>query len=570
MTINNDAVLTAAHGLIDLGLAVCVADRHAAPDRAKAPLDLTRGYPRTGGWNVHATDHQTLDAWADTASRCGITLNAGVALTATSPIMVVDLDNSRSIQEWDALRPEGAPQLGVTTRSPGRFRPDGTRDPKHDGGGGHVWLRHTERSRAADLPGGAKITSAPDEFEVDFKVRGFWVMAPPSVRAEGVYTWQQDPRTDLAEVPDWLVDRLLAAAPKRRKRTPAAIAAGDAAVAAWSADMPWSDVLGDAGWTDAGMSAACGCPVWSRPGGASPRSGVAHEPGCSRWDASADPPLHLLTTGDSTVLGDMAASLGRQTISKLEAVAAVYYDGDVRMAFRREGITPRVPVVSATGWAGTPAPGPRPSTFTVPPLGGTPDPASGLPKPPEPEPLTAPVEPAPAPAGATIREENVMDYDSGAREGYWATALARFGIAHEPGTEQEVSDRLHWGGESHPARFTPTFWLPGLRLWAHVVPPGTAENPAAMWTLLHAVAHLSSDGGSGCHDLGGHDVILLGSPLIAWRLHMHKGILTAIPWPVDSRPDSHLCALHDRACEYLEVAQDYGEITEDARIVLAA
>ncbi|MCA9554763.1 MAG: bifunctional DNA primase/polymerase [Myxococcales bacterium] len=569
MTIDNSAVLTAAHGLIDLGLGVCLADRHAAPDRAKAPLDLTLGYPRTGGWNVHARDHQTLDAWAATAPRCGITLNAGVALGPDSPIMVVDLDNSRSIREWDALRPEGAPRLGLTTRSPGRKNPDGSWNPRHRDGG-HVWLRHTARSRSADLPGGTKITSAPDEYEVDFKVRGFWVMAPPSVRAEGPYSWVQDPRTDLAEVPDWLVDRLLEAAPKRRKRTPAAIATGDAAVAAWSADMPWSDVLGEAGWTDSGSTAACGCPVWSRPGGASPRSGVAHEPGCSRWDGSADPPLHLLTTGDSTVLGDMAASLGRQTISKLEAVAAVYYEGDVSLAFRREGIAPRVSVVSATAFgAGTATRSASPHTFIVPPPGGTPGP--GLPKPSEPEPVVAPVAPpAPAPVAATTREEIDMDYDSGAREGYWATALARFGIAHEPGTEQVVSDRLHWGGESRPAHFTPTFWLPGLRLWAHVVPPGTADTPAAMWTLLHAVAHLSSDGGSGCHDLGGHDVILLGSPLIAWRVHMHKGILAALPWPVDSRPDSHLCALHDRACEYLEVAQDYGEITEDARIVLAA
>jgi len=117
-------------------------------------------------------------------------------------------------------------------------------------------------------------------------------------------------------------------------------------------------------------------------------------------------------------------------------------------------------------------------------------------------------------------------------EARWAVFFDRLGIRweYEPQGFQ-VTYRLSLADGTF--NYLPDFWLPNYKLWVEV--KGSLTEPEAE-RLLNAAASLSSNNGGGCHDSGGHDLLVLGSvphlglPSTTWsptRLHMHKGDLVA-------------------------------------------
>lgn len=101
--------------------------------------------------------------------------------------------------------------------------------------------------------------------------------------------------------------------------------------------------------------------------------------------------------------------------------------------------------------------------------------------------------------------------------------------------------------------YLPDFWLPDLALWAEV--KGSLSEDELL-RLLDTAASLSSNDGGGCHDAGGHDMVVFGpvpqvgrGPFGAfgpdrapWRLHLHKGDLLASSWISDRPCAGHLVA----------------------------
>ena len=133
-------------------------------------------------------------------------------------------------------------------------------------------------------------------------------------------------------------------------------------------------------------------------------------------------------------------------------------------------------------------------------------------------------------------------------EARWAVFLdtAHIKWEYEP-QGFELPWRLQWPASlaTEPISYLPDFWLPDLSLWAEVKGSLNARETAR---LLNAAAALSSpDGGCG----GGHDTLVLGPiPPVAtrrlpYRLHMHKGDLTAAAWPISTRCQGDLWLADD-------------------------
>lgn len=115
-------------------------------------------------------------------------------------------------------------------------------------------------------------------------------------------------------------------------------------------------------------------------------------------------------------------------------------------------------------------------------------------------------------------------------EARWAVLFDRLGIPweYEPQGFQ-VSHRLTYELGTFP--YLPDFWLPKEQVWVEVKGDLT---PSETCRLLEAAASLSSNDGGGCHDLGGHDLVVCG-PIprpdeqmnTPTKLHLHKGELYA-------------------------------------------
>lgn len=146
-------------------------------------------------------------------------------------------------------------------------------------------------------------------------------------------------------------------------------------------------------------------------------------------------------------------------------------------------------------------------------------------------------------------------------EARWAVFFDRLDIEWQ--YEEQgyvVSNRLQLDGLPNSWSYLPDFWLPELGVWAEVKGSLTDVEHRQ---LLSAAASLSSNDGGGCHDAGGHDVLIFGpvpppEPLTRApiRLHMHKGDLQAAPWYFMG------CAGDDM------VASDAGQIHKDASWLL--
>ena len=273
----------------------------------------------------------------------GISLNVGVRC-GMNRLAVIDVDTAAALRSLSDLATEaGATPLPLTTKSPGKQGPDG--EWLHRGGG-HVWLRMPADFSIEDLPATVSLTTGENAADqVDLKLDS-WVLIPPSVRAEGPYTWAGEPYA-IYDAPEWLLERLEQVRQARTaKRAPVASQRRtedsdelDERIAEWAETLDIPDLLIEAGWHSAGVNDTdCGCEVWTRPGyRQSERSAILHAVGCKHNDRSA-PSFHLWTTSDNSEIGVFAVQRGITRLSPLHLVAAVWYGGDMSQAMRWEGL----------------------------------------------------------------------------------------------------------------------------------------------------------------------------------------------------------------------------------------
>ena len=253
-------------------------------------------------------------------SRKGGRLNMAVVL-GRSGWAVVDVDtpeqNEAFLRAWS--KATGTDQ---THRTPTVLSP-GTRDAEgrwvHHGGG-HYWFKLPDGLTCPDMPmpGGWVLMGGEH-----------YVLVPPSVRTEGTYTVAGQGE----DMPTWLVEVAAGFAPKERPVRPRSTAANE--IDAWSVGR-WDAALTRDGWTPAGSTDNCGCPIWTAPGDhASPKSATAHREGCAKYDTTHGwGPLHVWTDNPPGYL------LGQgKTLTPLQYEAASQHGGSVPAALNAESIS---------------------------------------------------------------------------------------------------------------------------------------------------------------------------------------------------------------------------------------
>ena len=309
-----------------------------------------------GGWKLAARD--TTDAAAQVhAARRGEAMrgtpNVALVPDATRVVML-DFDTPEEVAEaralWQMWGGDAAAVDSPTVSTPGQQGSDGAWQHQ---GGGHLWvaLPALDDVDLTTLPATLLLTGsgeAPGETSPSaaLKLHSCYALIPPSARPEGAYR-----RTGNAvEAPEgmvaWLRERAAEAArvrlermevrERRAKEREAAEDRGEvvplAGADAWSAKTPWSAILGGLyGWEHTG-TAQCGCEEWRRPGG-SPRSAIAHDPGCTLGSYPMDEghgPVYLFTDNPDAPLAEMRDYRATQgvtgrTLTKVQAAAAILY-----------------------------------------------------------------------------------------------------------------------------------------------------------------------------------------------------------------------------------------------------
>ena len=321
-------------------LAARLADLEAAsPARGSAAwaeaaqlAQAVKRTPLTPAENARMTDLATLAALPP------LNVAADVGL---SRCIVIDADTTAEVSAWQAWaeRLSGDPAWAntpLTVASPGVCDDDG--QWRHRGGGHHWFVLPEDYTLPADVPGAVTVREGEGHFSIFTRDR--YVLLPGSARPEGAYVVTGEPTV----APAWLLHALEAEAATRaaaRSRVTAyrdrvEAGGGDGLsdelrekVEEWYAETPWADLLTPLGWTEAGWHDSCDCPIWSRPGGASPKSATAHEPGCSQHPNSLDPPIHFWTTEPGPAIEEKIAALptGARSLSKLQLASALYCGG---------------------------------------------------------------------------------------------------------------------------------------------------------------------------------------------------------------------------------------------------
>ncbi|MDV3124673.1 AAA family ATPase [Mycobacterium sp. 21AC1] len=263
----------------------------------------------------------------------GVPVNVAVS-TGRSGLVVVDCDTAEQLAAF--LADVGAPQdAEPTVRSPGQANADGEMVHKD---GGHFWFVVPDGVALPDNLGA--ITDPAGGYAILWGA-GRYVLTPPSVRPEGSYAAVGE----VHELPTGLRDRITAEGEKRAQR-PAqrqehASQSGDG-ITTWGATVTWADILDGTDWINTGKAHNCGCDIWTAPGlHASEKSATAHEPGCA-WSDSPDPPLHFWTDHDVAPF-DAYLVNGTKTVSRLQAVAAIYFNNDLGAAMTAMDLHPTTP-----------------------------------------------------------------------------------------------------------------------------------------------------------------------------------------------------------------------------------
>lgn len=257
-----------------------------------------------------------------------------------SGIVVIDCDTKAQLSAF-ATDCGFVPELIAdfpppTVTSPGSRNEDGTWS--HDQGCGHFWFT------ANDLPtGGSGSYTAPGEYAVLWRDR--YVLIPPSVRPEGPYelTGREYP------LPDWLREAInkhaAGRAERAAKRTEAEQEQADdlkSGIDSWAETVSWEDILAPAGWVKTARPDQCGCEVWTAPGvHASPKSATTHDTGCTLgFYTEVNAPIHIWTDNPGEEFEEWIRSSGSKTLSKIQAVAALQYSGNMGKALEKTGSIP--------------------------------------------------------------------------------------------------------------------------------------------------------------------------------------------------------------------------------------
>lgn len=273
-----------------------------------------------------------------------------------SNVVVADCDTDEEVawfKEWAAQMSGDDNWLHTapTVMSPG-VHDDGQWKHKN---GGHYWFS-INTAKNTPTPAGLTVQPIPEDINKVFvtkpgtdiqfvlMVNSAYVLIPPSHRKEGDYT-ANGPSHDL---PGWLYDHIISEHQNQREAKEAREAARAArgglspeqqeAVEQWWQTVSWGDILGSYGWTRYFKDDNCGCPIFSRPGGSSGKSATAHVLSCSKdiYSDSNDPPIHFWTDQPGAEIRAMLNEVGSDTLSKLQLVAAIKYNGDIRAALREE------------------------------------------------------------------------------------------------------------------------------------------------------------------------------------------------------------------------------------------
>lgn len=309
----------------------------AADAAAQAEFDAgNRRKPTHDCGNYHATtDLVVARRVFDRLGRdYGDRLNLGI-VAGPSKILIVDADNAGPLQAFWDLWAEETGDDGWRHHSPTVFTPGakvaGTWAHRD---GGHIHL---------DLPDGFDTSALPDVVThpagFDIKIGMAMAVAPPSVRAEGRYI----ARGDVQDAPQWLLDYIAGQTYVPRDWS-GWEADGD--IGRWAGQVSWDTLLADDGWVPTGkVDGDCGCPTWTKPGGGttSTKSATAHvDGGCSRFDnAEGHGPLHLWTTEPPDPLR-VFVEANKPTVTKLQYVAAMSFNGDVHQAMVALGMKPAI------------------------------------------------------------------------------------------------------------------------------------------------------------------------------------------------------------------------------------
>lgn len=336
--------------------------RKRADDKAaqKAARDAgRRDWQRVksaAGLTLATTDTEVLDGYLRRYVRAfadrfpdGVPVNLAVE-TGRSRLVVVDCDTAAQLQRfYDVALPKGAStedRPTPTILTPGQVGAGGDAadgDTWAHRDGGHFWFTVPED---IELPTTVGTLTWPgdDGFAVLWDHR--YALIPPSVRREGAYT-APGAVHDLAES-GWLIEAITDYAARRVERS--GQRAGEPAngnmaarIDAWAEGISWASILEPLGWTLAARADSCGCEVWTAPGPhASPKSATAHDSGCTAGRyTEINAPLHVWTDHDRAPFDAWLAERGTATLSKLQAVAAGYYDNELGAAMDDLGIEAR-------------------------------------------------------------------------------------------------------------------------------------------------------------------------------------------------------------------------------------
>jgi hypothetical protein len=144
-------------------------------------------HPRVrNGLNAATTDELQVRRWWGRWPHA----NVGIRTGAESGLVVVDVDPAHG----------GAESLDRLVSVHGRFF-DGTRTVRTGGGGWHFYFRHPGELVRNDT--GRRLGPG-----IDVRGDGGYVLAPPSLHSTGNRYELDEPRREVAALPEWLVERL--------------------------------------------------------------------------------------------------------------------------------------------------------------------------------------------------------------------------------------------------------------------------------------------------------------------------------------------------------------------------
>lgn len=317
--------------------------------QAAPSADTAKEQKARGGVHMATNDVARLRQYLTRARKADENLPINLAFeVGRSNILVVDCDTAEQREafcDWFAqlIGDERLRYTIPTVLSPGEYR-DGTwfhRD------GGHYYFDASE----VDLPhGSGKMSVNHNGHVFDMFWRNRYILIPPSIRKEGAYS-RVGPVLTLKDYPQ-LVQLILNAGAEQEARLASRRDSYMSpemkeAIKDWYPTMSWEEILLPVGYRS-GRPDACGCPTFMRPGGSHEKSVTCHVPGCDNDKYNHDdPPAHFWTTNPEPSIREMIENSGGSgTLSKLQLLAALHFDGDTTAAMDSAGILPQHAVVS--------------------------------------------------------------------------------------------------------------------------------------------------------------------------------------------------------------------------------